>query len=184
MKKEHRELRRRPLLTPIWLSAFVGLAMLAVLFWLVSTMTTTTVVVVRHAEKEFGTIDDSPLSTSGEQRVQTLARAFGERSGVGKLAAVFADETRRTQSTATPLATRLGLPVTVVADVDLLLQKIRSEHRGENVLVVGQAETMTEIVRRLGKLEKGPAVGEREYSTVYVVTVPTLGRASMLRLNY
>lgn len=184
MKKEHRELRRRPLLTPLWLFAFIGIVFLIAVAWWMSSMTTTTVVLVRHAEKEIGTIEDSPLSTVGEQRVQALARAFGERSGVGKLSAVFADETRRTQSTAAPLAARLGLSITVAADVDPLLKQIRHNYRGQNVLIVGQSTTVPEMVRRLAKLDEEPKMGENDYSTVYVVTIPTLGRPSVLRMNY
>ncbi len=184
MKKEYRELRRRPLLTPLWLSALVGLVAVAAIVGLVSTLTTTTVVVVRHAEKELSTIDDPPLSTAGEQRVQALARMFGDRTAPRKLAAVYTDDTRRTQSTAASLAARLGLSITVAPDVEGLLGRIRREHRGDNVLVVAQAGTVPEIVRRLSHADNVPAMGEDEYSTIYIVTVPTLGRPSLLRLAY
>src|SRR5690349_19490793 len=124
MKKEHRELRRRPLLTPIWLSAVVALIVVSLGYLALANLTTTTVVLVRHAEKELSTIDDPPLSLAGEQRVQVLARMFGDRAAPRKLAAVFADETRRTQSTAAALASRLDLPVTVAPNVDSLLRSI------------------------------------------------------------
>lgn len=186
MKKEHRELRRRPLLTPLWLSALAGIFFVAAVAWWVSNLTTTTVVVVRHAEKEFGTIEDPPLSTAGEQRAQQLARLFGERSGPGKIAAVFATETHRAQATAEPLASRLGLrPIVVAAkDSDELLRRIHADYRGRTVVVVGHANTVPEIVRRLSGAKEVPPMGEEEYSTVYIVTVPTLGRPSLLRMNY
>ena len=186
MKKEHAELRRRPLLTPLWLAALAGLLVVGLAAWFVLSMTTTTVVVVRHAEKELSTIGDPPLSQVGEQRAELLARLFGSREGSGRIAAVFASDTRRAQRTAEPLAARLGLQVKTVpaADVDGLLRQIRSQYRGRNVLVVGHSNTVPEIVRRLSRDGRVPPMGEDEYGTIYVVTVPTLGRASVLKLTY
>jgi phosphohistidine phosphatase SixA len=185
MKKEHRELRHRLLLTPVLLPVLVGVSVLVLAAGFISGMTTTTVVVVRHAEKELGTIADPPLSTAGEQRAELLARLFGERSEVGKLAAVFASDSLRAQRTAAPLATRLGVAVTTLPadDVEQLLRRIRTDYRGRSVLVVGHINTAPEIVRRLSGVEV-PAMHEEEYSTIYIVTVPTLGRPSVLRMSY
>jgi 2,3-bisphosphoglycerate-dependent phosphoglycerate mutase len=186
MKKEHAELRRRPLLTPIWLSALIGIVVVALLVGFVSSMTTTTVVLVRHAEKELGTIEDPPLTSQGEQRAQLLARMFGEREGLGRIAAVFASDTRRAQRTATPLAERLGLPITTIKgpDYDQIIRRIRSDYRGKSVLIVGHSNTVPELVRRLAHVKDVPEIPDAEYGTMYVVTMPTLGRASVLRLTY
>jgi broad specificity phosphatase PhoE len=184
MKKEYRELRRRPLLTPIWLAAFFGLAFAVAVAWFIADMTTTTVVVVRHAEKEFSTIEDPPLSSVGEQRAQALARMFGGRTGPGRLEAVFSSDTRRTQSTAAPLAQRLDLPVIVVEDEDALRERIRREYRGRHVLVVGHSSTVPRIVERLSGMEDIPPMSEEDYATVYVVSVPSFGRAAVLRMSY
>lgn len=185
MKREHTAMRRRPLLTPIWLSAFVGVAIIAVLaaFW--SSMTTTTVVIVRHAEKELGTIEDPPLSQAGEQRAASLARLLGDREGPGRIAAVFASDTRRSQRTAAPLAERAGLLVTVVpsSDMDALVRRVRGDFRGRNVVIVGHSNTVPELVKRFSG-QQVPPLADNEYGTMYVVTIPTLGRPSVLRLSY
>jgi probable phosphoglycerate mutase len=186
MKKEHTELRRRPLLTPIWLGALLGIVLLSLLAVFVTAMTTTTVVLVRHAEKELGTIEDAPLTPFGEQRAQLLARMFGERDGEGRLSAVFASDARRAQRTAAPLADRLGIPITTVVatDYDGIIGRIGEGYRGKAVLVVGHSNTLPELVRRLSRRESIPEIADAEYGTMYVVTVPTLGRPSVLRLNY
>ena len=106
MKKEHTELRRRPLLTPVWLTAIAGVVLVAIAAWFFLSLTTTTVVVVRHAEKELGTIEDPPLSQAGEQRAQLLARMFGERDARVRIDAIIVSDTRRAQRTAAPLADR------------------------------------------------------------------------------
>lgn len=186
MKKEHTELRRRPLLTPIWLSALIAIVLLAVLAVFVASMTTTTVVLVRHAEKELGTIEDPPLTPEGEQRAQLLARMFGGRDGAGRISGIFASDTRRAQRTAAPLADRLGLAVTTIKgdDYETIISKISSEYRGKTVLVVGHSNTVPALVRQLGRVEDVAEIPDAEYGTIYVVTVPTLGRPSVLRMSY
>jgi broad specificity phosphatase PhoE len=185
MKREHAAMRRRPLLTPIWLSALVGVLVIAVLgsFW--SSMTTTTVVIVRHAEKELGTIEDPPLSQAGEQRAAALARLLGDRNGPGHVAAVFASDTRRSQRTAAPLAEAAGLVVTVMpaADVEGLVRRVRSDYRGRNVVIVSHSNRIPELVKRFSGREV-PPIADQDYGTMYVVTIPTLGRPSVLRLDY
>ena len=113
----------------------------------------------------------------GEQRAELLARLFGSKVGSARIAAVFASDTRRAQRTAEPLAARLGVQVKTVpaGDVPGLLRQIRSQYRGRNVLVVGHSNTVPEIVRRLSRDGRVPPMGEDEYDTIYVVTVPTLG---------
>jgi broad specificity phosphatase PhoE len=186
MKKEYTELRRRPLLTPVWLMAIAGVVLIAVVAWFLSSLSTTTVVIVRHAEKELGTIEDPPLSQAGEQRAQLLARMFGERETVGRIDAIFASDTRRSQRTAAPLADRLGVAITTVdaKDVEGLARRIRQSHRGQRVLVIGHSNTVPEIVRALDGGALVPPIGDDDYSQMYVVTIPTLGPTSVLHMNY
>jgi broad specificity phosphatase PhoE len=185
MKKEHTELRRRPLLTPVWLTALAALVVVVLGAWFLASLSTTTVVIVRHAEKELGTIEDPPLSQAGEQRAQLLARLFGERDGRGRVNAIIASDTRRAQRTAAPLADRLGIAVTTVAatDYDELMRSIRA-HRGDRILVVGHSNTVPGIVQSLTGGAPIPPIADDDYSQIYVVTMPTLGPASVLRMSY
>src|SRR4029453_4514058 len=162
MKKEYAELRRRPLLTPLWLCGLTALLLVGLAVWFVLSMTTTTVIVVRHAEKEFSTINDPPLSQVGEQRAELLARLFGSREGSGRIAAVFASDTRRAQRTAEPLAARLGLQGKTGpgADAAAVLRSMSNDYRGRNVLVVGQSNSVPEIVRRLSRDGRVPPMSE------------------------
>ena len=186
MKKEHAALRRRPLLTPIWLTALVAIVLLAMLAVFVASMTTTTVILVRHAEKELSSIEDPPLTPAGEQRAQLLARMFGEREGAGRIAGIISSDTRRTQRTAAPLAERLGTKIITLPgnDYDAIIGRIRHDFRGQTVLVVGHSNTVPALVRKLARREDIAEIPDTEFGTIYVVTVPTLGRPSVLRLNY
>ncbi len=167
----------------MWLLLFV---LLAAAFVAYRSATTTTVVLVRHAEKELVTIDDPPLSAAGERRAERLAQMFGDVRGVGRIDAIYVTATRRTQQTAMPLAARLGVKPTVVpagSDLNALASRTTSEHRGGRVLIVGHSNTIPELVQKLSG-QPVPAIGEDEYDNIYVVTVPTFGKSSVLRLKY
>lgn len=146
----------------------------------------TTVLVVRHAERASDTDRDSPLSPAGEARARALAEALAD-AGV---TTVLATQYRRTQDTARPLADRLGLPVRVVetggnteASSAALARRIRSEHAGETVLVVGHSNTVPPIVRALGGAEVGP-LESTHYQNLFVVTIPPEGPARTLRTRF
>jgi phosphohistidine phosphatase SixA len=179
-------LRRRPLLTPVWLTLLLGVLVVAAAAWFWSTQTTTTIIVVRHAEKELGTIDDPPLSQAGDQRAADLARLFGDRSSIPPIDMIFVSDTRRAARTAAPLAQRLGITPVVYPgrDVASLAQRIESGWRGHRVLVVGHSNTVPELVHALVPRVTVPPMPEGEYDTIYIATMPSLGPATVLRLKY
>jgi broad specificity phosphatase PhoE len=177
--------RRRPFLAPIWLPALAGLVVLALAVYAYRCVSTTTIVVVRHAEKALGTIDDPPLAPEGEQRSERLARIFGEGSGAGHLDAIYVTDTRRTQQTAAPLAARLHLvPVVLPAtDISGAASRMLREHRGGTVLVVGHSNTLPQLIRELsGKLIE--PIPDDDYGEIYVLSVPSFGKTSLVRMKY
>jgi phosphohistidine phosphatase SixA len=176
--KEHRSLRRRPLYTPL----LIGLALLLVwgvaAGWLAAAWGTTTVVLVRHAEKVGG--DDPGLSDSGRERSERLASLLAD-AGIDS---IYVSELRRTRETATPLASALGLePVVVPAgDGEQLVERIRDGDSGDAVLVVGHSNTLPEIAGRLGA-ELGP-VGDDDYGGLWVISVSRLRGTRAVALRY
>lgn len=177
--------RRSTFLAPVWLTliAFTALAIASVTFW--TRATTTTIVLVRHAEKQLGTIEDPPLTQEGDERAQRLAGLFGDRSPVGAIDAVYATKTRRAQATAAPLAARLGLQVIAADDPPAALaRRVRHDQHGGVALVVGHSNTVPQIVAALTARRDIPAIPDDDFGTIYVVTVPDVGRASVLRLRY
>lgn len=142
--------------------------------------TATTVLLVRHAEKAALPADDPPLSDLGQQRVEALGRMVAD-AGITR---IFASDKRRTQQTVAPLADRLGLAVEVVAAKDAagLAAAIRSRPGGV-VLVAGHSNTLGPIAGALGAPEP-PEISEADYDTLYVVTVPVEGPATLVRLRW
>jgi broad specificity phosphatase PhoE len=179
--------RRRTFFAPLWLLAWAGILMLAaaVVYW--NSATTTTIVLIRHAEKQIGTIDDAPLSPQGEQRATRLAQMFGDPEAFGRVKQIYVTDTRRTQQTAAGLAQRLGLKPVVVEgkpSAGEIARRVLRENRGGLALVVGHGNTVPQIVQELSDAKEVPAFGEEEFDTMYVVTVPTIGKASVLRMKY
>jgi broad specificity phosphatase PhoE len=179
--------RRRTFLAPLWLLAMAGVFLVAMAFAYWNSATTTTIVLVRHAEKQLGAISDAPLSPQGEVRATRLAQMLGDSETFGRIGRIYVTNTRRTQQTSAGLAQRLGINAVVVdtkTDSAELARRVLRENRGGRALIVGHSNTVPEIVAALSRVENVPPIGEEEFDTLYVVTVPTIGKVSVLRLKY
>lgn len=180
LKKSHRSLRRRPLFTPLLMPLFAAVAAVLLLAWAWNASNTTTVILVRHAEKMPEPADDPPLSPAGEYRAKALAGWLVD----GGVSTIYVSEFSRTRQTAEPVAKRSGAAVVEHSadDVEGLVALLRSRHRGQTVLVVGHANTLPAIVRRLGG-EAAP-IADNDYSRLFVVTDSPLTRTTVLALRY
>ena len=142
---------------------------------------TTTVLVVRHAEKEWED-GDPPLSEVGRERADALLRVV-EESGVSVL---FGTQYMRTSQTLEPIAERLDLEILVheARDSEGLARRILAEHAGRVVLVSGHSNTVPEIVAALGAPEPDP-IDDPEYDNLYIVSVSAGGgEATVLHLHF
>lgn len=176
---------RRPFLAPFWVMWLLFFVLLAAAFMSYRSATTTTIVLVRHAERVVGTIDDPPLVPDGERRAERLAQMFGDVKADNGLDAIYVSDTKRARQTAAPLASRLGTQVIVYpeADIDGTARRLLREHRGGRVLIVGHSNTVPALIQKLSG-QTVPEIGQNEYDNLYVVTVPSFGRSSVLRLKY
>jgi broad specificity phosphatase PhoE len=190
MKRDHVSFQRRPFLTPIWLTAlaaFVAFSLTVFAAWVWGTADSTTVIVIRHAERDSSaSATDPPLSPAGEARAALLARMFGDAKALGHVDAIYVSPALRDRLTAAPLAARLGLTATVAPADDPrgLAHRAVREHAGGRVLIVGHSDTIPAIVAALSHIPKIPEIGDQEYGNMYIITVPRIGHANLLRLNY
>lgn len=124
------------------------------------------VYIIRHLQKAAG--DDPALTPQGAAGAQALAELLGNR----RIQAVFATPTRRAIQTGTPLAVRLGLPVTRYdpADAAALVQAARDIPG--NILVIGHSNTVPDLVAQFGGARPGPLT-EQDYGTIYLVETET-----------
>lgn len=142
---------------------------------------TTTVILVRHAEKAAVPGDDPPLSEAGKKRAAALRHAM-EKAGVS---AIFVTQYQRTQQTVEPLAKALKIATTHIeaSKTESLVSQIRKKHRGETVLIVGHSNTIPGIIKALGVAES-PAIADGDYDALFVLTISKSPPASLLHLQY
>lgn len=142
----------------------------------------TTFILTRHAEKAITPASDDPeLSADGLKRAEKLASLLQSVP----LAAVYATPYKRTTNTALPLAKAQGLPIqaysakTSAAQMDTLLHK----HAGATILVVGHSNTVPQMLNALTGSEKYPALDDRDYDNIFIVSLTRLGNANVTRLS-
>jgi hypothetical protein len=175
MNSSRVNLQHRPFLTPIWVT--VGAAAAAFLFalfliWVWATAASTTVIVI------------PATAAASAERAAQLARLFGADEGPGRLDAIY---------TATPpglsaaaLAQRLHIKLSDAPETDArsLARRALHEHRGGRVLLIARSDLFTGVVEALSGLQDIPKPGPADDGVVYIVTVPRVGHANLLRLNY
>ena len=161
------------------------LALAALLTLAADAAPVTTVILVRHAEKVAGAPamnDDPALTPEGEARAKKLASLLA-KSGV---TTIYTTPFARTRNTAAPLAAALKItPVEVkpgpsyAAD---LAAKIRAEHAGETVLVVGHSNTTPNVMKALGVANPPVIDDATEFDNLFIVTLAE--EAKLLVLKY
>ena len=142
----------------------------------------TTVILVRHAEKNIEPSNPDPdLSPAGWARAQEIARIFGS-AGIN---AIYATQFKRTQQTVKPLADRIGANVSLLnADqTDELVKQILTNHRGQTIFVAGHNNTVPAIASILSG-ENFPVIPESEYDNLFIVTIYRFGKAKVVKLKY
>jgi len=184
MAKELSRLRRRPLLAPLLIPMLGLLAAGAGIYWIGTWARTTVVVLVRHAEAGTSATGDPDLSPAGEARVARLGELLADVLGEQKVDYLYAADTRRAQQTAAPIANQFKLPVNLLASSDWagIARRIKREHRGKTVVVVGYATTLPVVLSQLGG--GSIAMPAADYDSIYVVVIPSPGETRVFRLRY
>jgi len=142
---------------------------------------TTTVIVLRHAEKSTEQVDPS-LTPAGYERAARLATLFAQ-SGV---AAIYVSDTRRARETGRPLADRLGIELIEYPGrgVEALAERLLDRHRGQTVLVVGHSNTVPQVLSTLTGGRYVTRLDEDEFDGLYLVSVNRFDPPAVLLLRY
>jgi hypothetical protein len=121
--------------------------------------TTTTIILIRHAEKREQMHDDgSYLLPEGQVRARALVDAVSEMG----ITAIYSPKLGRNLETVQPLADKLGIEITVkeglnMFGVDTLADEMLSKHAGGVVLFVGNVSgNLMAMHAYLGGEGKGP----------------------------
>ena len=178
--RRRRRRRRRIQVVIIYTLIAVGLA------WFFESQATTTIIFVRHAEKDLSVPDDPPLSDAGRERVAELTRQLVDADVIAGVDAIYATPFRRTQQTAAPLADALDLPINTydASDTESVLETILERHKGKIILVVGHSDTLPVLIANLGASKQVPPIDENEYDNIYIISIPWFGKTKTIRLRF
>ena len=177
-------LRRRPFMAPLLFPLLALLLAAAGVYWLGTWARTTVVILVRHAEAAASATGDPDLSAAGEKRVAALGVFLEDLLTERNVDYLYAADTRRAQQTAAPIANQFKLPINVLSSSDWagIAARIRREHRGETVVVVGYASTLPGVINQLSGHEL--AIGEDEFDAMYLVVIPSPGETRVIKVRY
>ncbi len=168
------------MMVPLLFVLFAG----AGIIWVGSWARTTVVILVPHAEASTVPIEDPDLSPAGEARVRGLGEFITGLLAGGKVDYLYSGDTRRAEQTAAPIANEFQLPVNLLAasDWDGLASRIKDEHRGKTVVVVGYSSTIPGVLSRLSATNV--AMARDDYDSIYLVVIPSPGSVRLFELRY
>jgi broad specificity phosphatase PhoE len=172
--------RRRIQAVVIYVGIAIGLA------WFFESQATTTIIFVRHADKELNVGENPGLSDAGRHRVAELTRQLLDADVAAGIDAIYATPFRRSQETVQPLAQALGLDINSydAADRETVLETILKNHKGKIILVVGHSDTIPELIANLGASKVVPPIDEMEYDNIYIISIPWFGKTKTIRLRF
>jgi len=160
-----------------------------ILFCFDSSQAQQVIFLVRHGETVApkGT-DLRPLSEAGQRRAVFLAKLLKD-SGIN---AIYTSDLERAVKTAEPLAESLRIEPKPLSqlnvsfkpnDIEDFVNRLRSEHRQDVVLVVGHSNSVPALLKGLGY----PAevkIPETEFDNLFVLIPGNDGPPKLLRLRY
>jgi 2,3-bisphosphoglycerate-dependent phosphoglycerate mutase len=141
---------------------------------------TTTIVVMRHAEKESGKDPDPELSPEGKKRAAQLAYLFKDMPVTRLLATPF----KRTQHTLANLSSDKGVMIesyepSKITDLVNNLKQLS----GETIVIAGHANTAPDLVNQLLNEKKYNQLSENEFGKIWIVTLDSGKALSCILLN-
>lgn len=142
---------------------------------------TTTIILVRHAEKGFDEGGDPELTEAGHERARELARILEPMP----IAAIYSTPFKRTEQTVVPLAEAKELAVNSYNPfkMDEVLEVIK-ENSGKYLVFSGHSNTTPVLVNKLLGEDRYSQLDEKDYDNLYIVTLQSDGTASVAVLEY
>ena len=164
----------------LYIAIAIGLA------WFFESQATTTIIFVRHAEKNLSVEDDPELTEAGQRRVFELTRQMKDADVVAGIDAIYSTPFRRNLATVEPLSELLELPINLYNknEYESVLETILDKHKGKIILVVGHSDTLANLMAELGASKSVPVIADNEYDNIYIVSIPWFGKTKTIRLRY
>lgn len=147
----------------------------------------TTVVVLRHAEKDQNHPSDPDLTLLGKERAESLVHHLQDSEVKG----LFATPFKRTQQTLAPLADKFKLAIQTHevnktnwdTFAETLRQQIQAHQCGGTAVVAHHSNTIPILAKGWAGLEI-PNLQEDEYNRLFIFVLPRTGRGTLIRANF
>lgn len=129
----------------------------------------TTLYFIRHAEKDRSDIKNKNphLTETGKAR----AKHWAEILKHVKFDAVYSTDYNRTIETGLPTAKQNNLTIQLYDANKLDADKIRNNHTGNNVLIIGHSDTTPKFVNKFLEAETYPAINDSNNGNLYILTI-------------
>lgn len=140
----------------------------------------TTIIVMRHAEKEPGKDPDPELSAEGKKRAEQLSVLFKDMPVTRLLATPF----KRTQHTLANLSSDKGVMIesyepSKIPDLVTNLKQLS----GQTIIIAGHANTAPDLVNQLLNEKKYNQLNENEFGKIWILTLDSGKVLSCVLLN-
>jgi 2,3-bisphosphoglycerate-dependent phosphoglycerate mutase len=144
--------------------------------------TTTTFIIMRHAEKE-STGTDPNLTSDGILRADELKRILNNIS----IKTIYSTPFNRTRQTVQPLATSKSLSITEYATSTpyaQLVSDIRAANKGKVVVIVGHSNTVPDILKEISNNSFNITISDSQYDNLFIVSLPEKLSPTITQLKY
>lgn len=128
----------------------------------------TTVIFVRHAEKEFDESGDPELTQEGRKRAQLLAEMLSAQ----KIDKIYSTPFKRTIQTVQPLADNKGIkieeynPFKIEESIELI-----KNANGQSLLFSGHSNTIPVMINKILGKDEFKMIDENDYSNLFILTL-------------
>ena len=142
------------------------------------TVTATTVILIRHAERDNFFI----ITDEGRERAEALVDAVQDMD----ITAIYSPDLERNLDTVKPLADHLKIDITLIprlseSTIDKIVTDILTRNRAKVVLLVGNGSgNLDALHQRLGGTGDGPY----QYGDMFLYSIPNHGPVEVKKSNY
>lgn len=128
---------------------------------------TTTIFLIRHAEKDLSTSNNPDLTKEGEIRAQNWSDYFSTI----KFDAIYTSNFTRTKKTAQPTASKNNLEPEIYNPERISAQSFLEQNKGKTVLMVGHSNTIPFFINDIIGKKVYEEIDETVYNHLYKITI-------------
>ncbi len=138
------------------------------------------VYLIRHAEQVLD-VEDPPLTEAGHQRAKAWAAILRDAN----IKVIYTSKKRRTKQTGEPIAQVLNIPLETMTrrDVAGLVDRLRTRHADDAILIVSHSRTIPKLLSELGHRE-GVTIERDDYDNLFIVVPKSESDPLVFRLRY